>query len=499
MSHLSPIFQRIANIAIQNQDNIAITAEDLEITYANLIKHSEKHSNIFLNQDESCYALDLENGPEWVVLDLALLNSHKTNVPIPGFFSLEQIKHLLKDSGAEKLLTDNLDKYANISQEKVKAFNVFGKIIYEIPLNNHSKFGATGIAKITYTSGTTGTPKGVCLSEDSMVETVNALIKAIQVNSDDIHFCALPYSVLLENIAGLYVPLVIGARIVSLPQKKIGLCGSSQIDLMAFFDCIYLHKPSTSIFTPQLAIGLSNILEARGQTINSFKFIAVGGAAISPKALKKCQALKMPIFEGYGLSETSSVLSVNTPNHNKVGSVGMPLDHINIKISGDGEILVKGKLFDGYLNHTDPLFNDEGYFQTGDIGTIDDDGFLKIIGRKKNIFITSFGRNISPEWIESEMTAYPEIIQAAVFGDGKPWNIAIIFSTKLEKVNSILSEMNKNLPDYAQVSDWIGAREAFQVANGQLTGNGRIKRENIYKAYSDAIERIYLNKQQKEG
>ena len=217
---------------------------------------------------------------------------------------------------------------------------------------------------------------------------------------------------------------------------------------------------------------------------------------MAPALLSRANQLGLPVFEGYGLSESASVVALNNVADHKIGSVGQLLSHLNIKLSDESEILVKGAGYLGYTNteseKTDE--NQQTWLATGDIGYLDDDGYLFINGRKKNIFITSYGRNVSPEWVERDLTSTPVIAQACLFGEAKPWNTALIVSTAdatSETINSAIDTINQSLPDYARVSKWLLALEPFSVTNKQLTPNGRLKRDAIWESYQDTINTLY--------
>ena len=225
-------------------------------------------------------------------------------------------------------------------------------------------------------------------------------------------------------------------------------------------------KATTCILVPELL----RMLLAVGKPLPTLHYAAVGGARVSPELLQAARSAGIPVYEGYGLSEAASVVAVNSPDAYKIGSVGKVLPHVDLRIEGDGEISIKTKQLDWY--------------KTGDIGKIDKDGFLYIEGRKKNIYITSFGRNVSPEWLESLLTAHPAIAQTIVFGEGKPNATAIIVALNPDAIPAALTQINQQLPDYARINDYIIATEPFSLQNGQLTGTGRAKREVIYEIYS---------------
>jgi long-chain acyl-CoA synthetase len=185
------------------------------------------------------------------------------------------------------------------------------------------------------------------------------------------------------------------------------------------------------------------------------------------------------------------VVALNTQKNRKIGSVGKPLPHVTIQFSEENEILVKGAQFLGYTN---ALNKQDEWLATGDIGCLSADGFLHINGRKKNMFITSFGRNVSPEWVESVVLNSPDILQACVFGEAKPYNIALIVSkpeTSPILLAKVIEEANKQLPDYARITKWLVADAPFSTKNGQLTPNSRLKRDTIHLAYQQKIDNLY--------
>jgi long-subunit acyl-CoA synthetase (AMP-forming) len=171
------------------------------------------------------------------------------------------------------------------------------------------------------------------------------------------------------------------------------------------------------------------------------------------------------------------------------------LPHVRLKFSEDGEILAGGATLLGYTGNTECSLA-EGYWPTGDRGYLDEHGFLHITGRKKNIFITSFGRNVSPEWVERELTLYPAIAQAVVFGEARPWNVAVIvprdsLKELSEAIDLAIADANNRLPDYARVRRWILAHAPFTPQNGQMTPNGRLRRDAIQALYQFQIDSLY--------
>jgi long-subunit acyl-CoA synthetase (AMP-forming) len=177
-------------------------------------------------------------------------------------------------------------------------------------------------------------------------------------------------------------------------------------------------------------------------------------------------------------------------NSTHIGSVGKALPHVRITLADDGEGLIQGGGFTGYLG--DPAISLSEWYATGDLGKFTDDRALTILGRKRNVFITAYGRNVSPEWVEKEFTSHPEIQQIAVYGEARPFNSAVIQSSlRDEALANVIAKINKTLPDYARVTHWLRADEPFSPINQLLTATGRNRREPIYDVYADRLASFY--------
>ena len=482
-------------------DALALIGEQHILSYQDLGDAIEQIGALLRTIPARTLGLAVDNSPLWVVLDLAGLANGKTIIPLPFFFSAEQIAHSVRDAGITCILTDQPDQYQKIMADcGIEADTSFthiisGQELTEIRLGNVPvKALPAGTVKVTYTSGTTGHPKGVCLSAAALYQVATSLLSATRGKPADRHVSVLPLSTLLENLAGVYVPLLAGASCYLLPLTTVGLSGSSGLNVQKMLDTLIKHRATTTILTPQLLHALIAAVEAGHAQPAQLRFVAIGGASVSERLLQRAQALGIPVFEGYGLSECASVVALNTESDRLIGSVGKPLPHVKLKISGDGEILVSGATLLSYIGSE--AVPADGYWPTGDIGHLDHDGFLHLTGRKKNIFITSYGRNVSPEWVERELTLHPAIAQAAVFGEARPWNVAVIVPRgnspdMVAAINQAIADANHVLPDYAQVKCWLPALTPFLPQNGQLTANGRLKREAIWAQYQTAIEQLY--------
>lgn len=495
MNFLRVLQQHASNIP----DAIALKSESLTLSYHDLLDEITQSQQLIKECKEDCtIALAIDNHPAWAILDIASLANQIPLVPLPAFFSDTQLKHAVKDAGVSLLITDNPQRFIALFDDLIiqkSTITVADKRLMMMHLAITPQSLPTTTAKITYTSGTTGQPKGVCLSEQAMLAVANAIQTMVNLNANDQHLCVLPLSTLLENVAGLYAILLAGGTAHILPSDIVGLTGSS-LNINRLHQALKNSQANTAIFTPELLTALVAACEAGATTLNHLRFLAVGGASVAPALLNRAHQLGLPVFEGYGLSESASVVALNNVTDNKMGSVGKLLPHLEIKFSDEQEILVKGANYLGYTNQ--PNTSQQSWLSTGDIGYLDPDGYLFINGRKKNIFITSYGRNVSPEWIELDLTSSPTIEQACLFGEAKPWNTAIIVlraGATIETISSTIDTINQSLPDYARVSKWLLASEPFSVANKQLTPNGRLKREVIWSVYQDAINALYTKHQ----
>jgi long-chain acyl-CoA synthetase len=439
-----------------------------------------------------------DNSIAWVTADLAALAADIPLIPLPLFFSPQQLLHAIEQSGMDAVVTDRADVLggmlgaAGIATQRITDLAGLCLLRLDViaePVNTLPE----GTAKITYTSGTTGAPKGVCLSSAQIDAVAQSLQQATLASGDDRHLCLTPLSTLLENIGGVYVSLRAGACAHAWPLPDVGLRGASGLDPVQMLRALHEVNASSAIMVPQMLQGILHAI-TRGMPVpKRLRFVAVGGAPVSKRLLQQAADLAIPVFEGYGLSECASVVALNTPENARPGSVGRPLPHLTLSFASDQEILVSGAGFLGYLGEPAPAQP----WPTGDIGYLDDAGFLHLQGRKKSIFITSFGRNVAPEWVERELTAQPAIRQAAVFGEGRPFNTAVIAPAPeagAVEVQGAIDAANQSLPDYARVACWVPAQQPFSTLNQLMTSNGRLRRASIWSAYAELIKPFYQEK-----
>lgn len=468
------------------------------LTRADLLRSVEKLAWSFKELELQCVALYADNGIDWILADLACHALGIRIVPVPLFFSAEQASHTINQSAAQALITDqkNAGSLINLAAVPGSQHLFSGDMtLYAIDTDDSARIPA-GTQKITYTSGSTGTPKGVCLSVAHQFMVANALATTVPGDSPR-HLCVLPLSTLLENLAGVYAPLLSGGTVVVPPLSEVGIDGSSGLNISTLVNSIDRAQPNTLILVPEMLDALTTAAECGWIPSPSLHFVAVGGGKVAPELLRRARVCNLPAFEGYGLSECASVVTLNVPGGDRAGAVGKPLPHVTLSID-NGEIVVSDSEFLGYVNEPDSWHR--GSVRTGDLGHIDDGGFVVVSGRVKNQIITSFGRNISPEWVESELTAGPLLQQAVVVGDARPYCVALIYphspATTDDQIIALIQSINQRLPDYARVLDWFRMAEPNTPQNGLLTASGKPKRADIENAYRLQINGMYSTRQE---
>ena len=446
-------------------------------------------------QNNRCLGVLMDNSPAWIVTDLAALQAGCVNVPLPVFFSDEQLQHAVRDARIEVVITDKPERVAALFPASLRTtLDIAGRQYACLSLSDQpGGHHYADTVKVTYTSGTTGEPRGVRLPLHAVETVATALATAAEANNSDRALVLLPLSILLENIGSVYAPILAGAEIHIPDQAESGISGSSQVNVTAFARMLRRIRPSALIVPPQL-LKLMVALMRAGQLPDSFRFIAVGGAPTGMSLLESARDLGLPVYQGYGLSEACSVVAMNTERNNFLGSAGRPLPHMKVRISEHGEIMLSGDTCCRYLHAEADTAPQE--LATGDLGYLDDDGYLYITGRCRERIITPYGRNISPEWVESELLSQPAISQAALFGNNLSQLVAVLVpagSVCPGEAHTALAEalevINAQLPDYARIDHFIIAASAFTSANGELSSSGSLRRQVIEQHYAGHIQR----------
>ncbi|MBW0106566.1 AMP-binding protein [Pseudonocardia sp. KRD291] len=375
--------------------------------------------------------LAAENSPEWVVADQALLHSDLVEVPVPTAFSAEQAESLIGHCAV--CLVDPA------GARRLREWGLAERIPHLLvgldggPAEVAAVPGAGDrITKVIHTSGTTGTPKGVMIRRSGLRAVIGSLRTLVAPGTFRRYVSLVPLSLLIEQIAGVYLPMAEGGRVVLLPPE-VPLLGTRGSTAREVLDELWRARPSATVLPPALVALLAE--QVRDGTLplraagEETPFLMTGGAPVSPDALTLLLNAGLPVHEGYGLSENTSVVTWNPPGALRPGTAGPPLPHCEVRLSDEGELLVRSSsLLAGYVGEdpTSRAVDDQGWLHTGDRARIDDAGYVTVEGRMKNVIITSHGRNVSPEFVEGRMRSLTGVREAVVFGDGLEHLVALV-------------------------------------------------------------------------
>jgi long-subunit acyl-CoA synthetase (AMP-forming) len=418
------------------------------------------------------------NGRDWVIAQLACALAGKIVVPLPTFFSPAQLGHVVRDASVDLILATK--QTAAVAAQSGVPTNVI-----DIDRTGAGLLEVTdGFGQITYTSGSTGQPKGVRHQSGQIAWSAAALAAATGATAEDTYLSVLPLPLLLETICSIFIPAILGAYVHfdSGLAEQVGRGNAKGIS-----KAFAIKQPTTSVVVPQLLKQWVGELQAAGgRAPTSLRFVAVGGAPLPRPVAEKAWQLGIPVHEGYGLSECCSVVAVNRPGERCSDTVGRPLNGLDVSID-NGEIVVDGpSITDGYLGQNPA----QRPWRTGDLGAFDPNGFLTIHGRKDSLIVTSFGRNVSPEWVETMLLGDMRIAFCAVVGHGAPYLTALIVpsgpaeiwfaSASDADVMGLISDCCSGAPEYAVPRACIVASLDEAVSN-QLLTNGRPARKQIEK------------------
>ena len=486
------------------------------------------------------------NRIEWVEFDIAIMSVGGITVPAFVTNNLDDNAFIIKNSSPKiiifendnifkknQVILKNFDRKKIITIEKHKNLVNYNSILSEEKSRiKRQNVCLNDISTIIYTSGTSGKPKGVTLSHKALIHNLFAslnIIKDFEIDAEKF-ISFLPLSHSYERMAGLYFPLLIGAEIYfcssldklmneikeikptifsGVPRlfenifKKI----KSQINKVGFFKRIILNicfngfedNPPDRLrkYLSQIFIFLFLRTTVRRIFGGNIKALISGGAALSPKIGLFFNKTGLSLLQGYGQTEAAPLISCNTKKFNNPDTVGFPVKDVEIKIAVDGEILVKGSnVMTGYWKNkklTSQTIK-KGWLYTGDLGLLDRMGRLVINGRKKDLIVTSGGDNISVQKIETKLSEQIEIEQAVVFGDNKPFLIALLVvqdSTNKNMYAELVQKINTSLNSLEKIRKFLLLKEKFTYENGFLTQTHKIKRERVYIQYKEDIERLY--------
>lgn len=515
-------------------------------------------------------AIMSNNRPEWVVSDIAIMSLGAVVVPVYPTLSQEDMAYILKDSDSVIGIME-LKQHVDFARTYIEAGNELKIIsIQENPdetsfssivgtASSDDSFDSNSlshddVASIVYTSGTTGDPKGVMLTHGNFLSNVEDIQDALPLSVSDRVLSFLPLSHVFERTAGYYTVLAIGGQIyyaesitsvaqdmllakptvlVSVPrlyekiQAKIvaGLTGAKKplFHSASNFGLKYgkFGDKKSSVFH-NIILKLWDKLvfsKIRQKTGGHLRFFVSGGAPLGKELGNFFRAVGLLIIEGYGQTETSPVVACNRPDAFKMGSIGLPLKHVEVKLAEDGELLVRGpNIMKGYYkkpDKTDETVSKEGWLHTGDIAKIDDDGFVFIIDRKKDLIVLSNGKNIPPQLIEKQVAMSQFISQVVVTGEGKNYitalivpdyeriqtvfpNLADIDSEALAGHEDVMTLIQNELDQqcvgfsrYEKIKKFTLLGRELTQEYGELTPTLKPKRKVVKDKYGDLIQAMY--------
>ena len=514
-----------------------------------IFKLSNKLKSI-INDGDRCLILS-ENRPYWLMSDIAIMNAGGISVPIFTTYSSNDYKYILNDCKPSIIIVSNNNQFKKIKDflnPEVKEIISFEKLDNKSLLMSeilketdnqkfiNKKLKRNMPACIIYTSGTSGNPKGVVLSHGGILANCEGaldLLDPLIKKKDPIFLTWLPLSHSYEH-AVQFIQILTGANVFYAEslEKLLSNMSLAKPTIMTAVPRFYqnLYNKINSNFNKQIGfkktlidktiyLGKKSLkkehLKISEKIINFFCNILVrkkiqkqfggnlqafvsGGGALDKNIGEFLNAVGLPTLQGYGLTETSPVVSCNLPGFIKVETVGPPFKTNKVKIAEDGEILVKGEnVMLGYWNkqkETNEIIKN-GWLHTGDIGEFDSSGNLKITDRKKDIIVNLGGDNISPTKVENHFCNHEKIKQCLVYGDKKNYLVALIVVDKKDKndstIGSIIDNLNKNLTLIEKVKKFILIEEEFTIENGLMTPTLKLKRKKIIEKYQQELEKLY--------
>ena len=499
-------------------------------------------------------------------IEFILKNSETKFVFVQNSIQLKKVLEIdLSQTSVEKIVVMN-DDTSGFEHEYLTTFTAFLDLGVSISDKYvHARLDATNnddVATLIYTSGTTGMPKGVMLSHKNILSNVHAAATVVPKSEDHVFLSFLPLSHIFERMFGHYMAMFFGATVAyaesietvaqnmgeirptvmaSVPRlyEKIyakvldSVEQGSPLKQKIFFWALKVGKEVVNKYTSvgkkpsgllAFKLGIANKLvfnKLKDRVGGRLEYFVSGGGALMAEIAEFFTSAGLLILEGYGLTETSPVITVNRPNHFKFGFVGQAIPGVEIKIQDDGEILTRGPhVMKGYFKNeeaTNEVMTEDGWFKTGDIGYLDNDGFLKITDRKKNIIVTSGGKNIAPLPIEAALVRSKYIEQSLMIGDKRKFCAAILTPSeealeqfaKAEGINyssltelvshekvkklidSEVEKVNDGLARYESIKKYILLDRVFTIESGEMTPKLSIKKKVVLKNLEKEINELY--------
>jgi long-chain acyl-CoA synthetase len=495
---------------------------------------------------------------EWTLVDYALWWIGAINVPLYETAGDDQLEWALTDAGVRAIVVDNdesvrfgsaptwtIDQGSGPSLADLVAK---GATITDAALEaRRSAVGPDDVATIIYTSGTTGLPKGCALSHGNLCSQLDGSMAVLSDLFDDPDARTL-----------LFLPLAhVLARIVQIGAIRGGVTLAHTADVMNLPDQLASFGPTFVLTVPrvlerifnvasqqayadnrgglfdravQTAISYSRALDSGGPSLAlktryalfnrtiyprvrgafgpNLKWAVSGGAPLGERMAHFFRGIGIPVLEGYGLTESAGAVAVNTPEHHRIGTVGRPIPGMEVRVAHDGELSIRGpQVFSGYWNapaDAEATVDAGGWLATGDLGEVDDEGFVRILGRKKEILVTAGGKNVSPAILEDRIRAHPYISQCLVVGDGKPFVAALVtidtaaWTGKLtdpelrSAIQSAIDDANAVVSQAESVRKFAILDQDWTEDNGYLTPSHKVRRSAVLSDFHDTVEALFV-------
>jgi long-chain acyl-CoA synthetase len=513
-----------------------------------IFKLSSKIQSL-IKEGDRCLILS-ENRPYWLIADIAIMNAGGISVPIFTTYSSNDYEYILNDCKPSLIIVSTNDqfkkikKHVNLSEQKIISFeeidadslliqNILREENFKKEINKKLKRNMP--ACIIYTSGTSGNPKGVILSHGGILSNCEGAVELLETltkKKSPVFLTWLPLSHSYEHTVQ-YIQIIVGAKVFYAEslEKLISNMGVAKPTIMTavprFYQNLFtkinmnfekqkglkkklinqtlnlgkkiLKKQKLKISEKMINFLCEKLVrkKIRNQFGGNLQAFVSGGGALDQNIGEFLNAVGLPTLQGYGLTEASPVVSCNLPDLVKVESVGPPFRTNKVKIADDGEILIKGEnVMLGYWNlkeETEKVIKD-GWLYSGDIGEFDQNNYLKITDRKKDIIVNLGGDNISPSKIENILCLNENIKQSFVYGDKKNYLVAILVTEKeinKEKIKLIIENLNKSLTIVEKIKKFVLIYDEFTIENGMLTPTLKLKRKEIIKNYKQQLENLY--------
>ena len=528
-----------------------------EDVYSNVIKLSEEISR-YIKKGDRCLLIS-ENRPEWMISDLSIMLSGGITVPAYTTYTERDYEYIIDDCTPTVLIISDKTQYLKVKNiipkkkfiKKIIFFDVIEEFDQELHVSinqifanknfnslnfSELKIQRKDVACIIYTSGTQGNPKGVVLSHGGILNNCEGALGLLKefVSKKPKFLTWLPLSHSYEHTVQ-FVQIVVGAQVFYAEsiEKLIKNMGNCSPEIMTAVPRFYqnLHQKINTNFSKATGIKkflINQTIKLGNKKLNRVQFSLIeslinfvcdllvrkkikeqfggnlkafisGGGALDKEVGCFLNAIGLPTLQGYGLTETSPVVSCNSINEIRVETVGKPFRGNLVKIANDGEILVKGEnVMLGYWNNEEETNKvlKNGWLSTGDIGEFDGE-FLKITDRKKDIIITPGGDNISPIKIESDLNKSNYIEQSLVYGDNKPYLVCLIVlsseykNIKNEEIKIEIEKINKNLSKIEKIKKFFVIKNQFTIENNMMTPTLKLKRYKIIKTYQNELEKLF--------